>query len=257
MSDGFPREWCGNLVDLGIIPEIKYGIMPFKNFEEVSKGEYDESIAEFAKKASDFGKPYMIIPFKEANIERGVYWPHAGDSPKCFKEAWRHAHDIFESKGANKNTIWALNYLGTYSPVARKSLESFYPGDDVVDWIGFTVINRVGLGHAYRSFASLFHYDYAWARRKHPTKPLALFEIGQSNNPSQPRWIRNAYNDIKEKFPAIRMVQWWDSIFRWKELKDNQQFSSNLESIEAMQEIHKDPYFIGVPLPFLDKYRKG
>jgi len=189
--------------------------------------------------------------------QAGVYWPHAGDSPQWFKEAWRHAHDIFESKGANKNTIWALNYLGTYSPAARKSLESFYPVDDVVDWIGFTVINRVGLGHAYRSFASLFRYDYAWARRKHPTKPLALFEIGQSNNSNQPKWIRKACGDVKEIFPGIKMVQWWDSPAPVGGRFDNQRFSSNIKSIEAMQKVHEDSYFIGAPLPFLNKFRRG
>ncbi len=84
-----------------------------------------------------------------------------------------------------------------------------------------------------------------------------LFEIGQSSSPLHHKWIKKAYKDIKEKFPAIRMVQWWDCIFKWKDWVDSPQFSSSPESIEAMQEAHRDAYFIGGPLRFLDKYRTG
>jgi hypothetical protein len=36
-------------------------------------------------------------------------------------------------------------------------------------------------------------------------------------------------------------------------MKDDQQFSGSLKSIEAMQEIHKDNYWIGGPLQFLSQ----
>jgi hypothetical protein len=256
-NERFPKEWSENLIDRGVIPELNYAITPFTSFEEIAKGRHDGVITRFAERAADFGKPYVFIPFKEANIRAGIFWDYGGGSAKWFKKMWRHMHEIFDKAGANTNTIWAINYLGTYSHAARKWLESFYPGDDVVDWIGFTVKNRLDYGYPYKSFRYLFFPDYAWARRNHPTKPLAVFEIGQSSNPSQHKWIRKAYEDIKEKFPAVKMVQWWEDVLRLGGMADNEHFSSRLESIEAMQEVHNDPYFIGAPLSFLGKYRKG
>lgn len=167
-------------------------------------------------------------------------------------------YNIFEKEGANKHTVWAINYLGTYSPAARKRLEGFYPGDDVVDWIGFTVQNRTGLGHLPSSFRWLFQSDYNWARRNHPTKPLALFEVGRSRGYGQAKWIKKTYKDIKEKFPAIKLAQWWEGVlYCCNGLTDDQTFSSSQKSIEAMREVHKDPYFIGAPLSFLKKYRRA
>jgi len=260
-NDRFPKEECDYLINEGIIPQVKYQIYPFANgkvkiFKTTAKGNYDEYIKRFIKQVLDFGKPVMFVPFKEAN-SKGGYWPYAGESSRWFKEAWRHMHDIFEREGANTNTIWALNYLGTCFRSAR-NLESFYPGDDVVDWIGFTVVNRVMVRqYPWTHFRYLFSADYKWARHNHPTKPLALFEMVQSNNRNQPKWIRKAYGDVKKRFPAIKMVQWWEARFRVEGWGiDDQHFSSNTESIEAMQEVHKDPYFIGAPLAFLEKYRR-
>lgn len=259
-NDYFPspvRQVCDDLINMGVVPEIKYGILPIKSFKEIAKGKHDDNIARFSEEIAYFGKPFMLVPFKEHNIKDDLYWPHGGGSPKWFREAWRHMHDVFESNGANANTIWALNYLGTCFWSAR-NLESFYPGDDVVDWIGFTVVNRVMVGqHPYTHFRYLFSADYKWARRSHPTKPLALFEMVQSENSLQHEWIRKAYGDLKEKFPAVKMAQWWEADFPiWGKI-DRQYFSFNPDSVKAMREALRDPYFLGAPLPFLEKYRKG
>jgi len=236
---------------------MNYGIEPFTSFKEIAKGKHDDTIKKFAGKVAEFGKPNVFIPFKEINIIKGAYWTYSGGSSKWFKETYRHMHAIFKELGADKNTFWAINYLGTYSPAARRYLESFYPGDDVVDMIGFTVENRLDFGYPPASFKYLFQWDYSWARNKHSTKPLALFEVGQSANHRQHQWIRKTYRDIKEIFPALKMVQWWDAILFTARMKDDQQFSGSIKSVEAMQEIHKDPYFIGGPLTFLNKYKEG
>jgi hypothetical protein len=135
VDEFFPIKPLHYLVSKGIVPEVKYGVSNFKGYKEVAKGNHDVALKTVAGIAAEFGKPYVLIPFKEHNISAGIYWPHAGGSAGWFKEAWRHMHRIFKSEGANANTIWALNYLGTFTPAARTPLETFYPGDDVVDWI--------------------------------------------------------------------------------------------------------------------------
>jgi hypothetical protein len=51
------------------------------------------------------------------------------------------------------------------------------------------------------------------------------------------------------------MVQWYECLVKIGDQVEDQYFSDNIESTKAMQEVHSDPYFIGGPLPFLDKYR--
>jgi hypothetical protein len=249
----FPDWECEKLVNMGVIPEFKYGITPFPSFKEIAQGGKDDIITEFARKAKEYGKPYVFIPFKEMNIFNK---DHAGEPPKWFIQTWRHMHKIFGDVGANTNTVWAINYLPYIYPSYAAHPESYYPGDDVVDWIGFTTVNRVQMGERFTHLKHIIRADYNWTRRKHPTKPLALFEMVQSVNPRQHKWIRQAYKDVKEQFPAIKMVQWWETLpMQQYEWADDQSFSRNPESIKAMREVLSDPYFIGGPLLFLEKYK--
>jgi hypothetical protein len=259
VNDNFPTDKCNEMIRMGVIPGFKYGMEPLQAMKEIADGKKDGLIEKFAEKALIYGEPYLFNPFKEMNLQSKSYWNHGGEPPKLFIKAWRHMDDILKAVGANHNTIRAIHFFNAGGTLNAKMLpaEYYYPGDDVVDIISFTVCNRVGVGEPYADFKQLIEYDYNWARDKHPRKPLAILEMEHSNAPSQPRWISKTYKDIKNEFPAIKIVQWWESLrmpgYSWS---DDQSFSNNPKSVEAMQEALSDPYFIGGPLPFLEKYRK-
>jgi hypothetical protein len=253
-NDKFPWADCDVMINIGVVPEVTYRFIPFKSFKDIADGKMDKVVEKFAQGAREYEKPYVLIPFKEMNIAQKDYWDYAGEPAAAFVRAWRQMHRIFKETGANQNTVWAINFMGSYLYPYARPIEGFYPGDDVVDWIGFTIVNRQH--EPYSDLRNLLRADYNWARSKHRTKPIALFEMVQSNNSRQHQWIQQAYKDLKERFPAVKMAQWWETILELGSMKDDQRFSENPASVEAMRQALRDPYFIGGPLPFLEKYKK-
>ena len=67
-NENFPTNRCLASINNGAIPLIKYIVKPFKTFREITVGKFDKEIKEFARKATEFGKPYFFIPFGEFNL---------------------------------------------------------------------------------------------------------------------------------------------------------------------------------------------
>ena len=96
-----------------------------------------------------------------------------------------------------------------------------YPGDDVVDWIGFDTYAYSDPGYGHGNFAEIFNRRlegkrawpgfYNWAVARHPSKPLMLAEWGVWSSKRNTRYKADFYrrlgSDIR-RFPRIRaMVQ--------------------------------------------------
>jgi hypothetical protein len=257
IDTSFPQSMCESYIQEGIIPAFKYGMTLEGGIEDIATGKTDQIIKQFAKQARDFGKPFIFVPFKEMNWQSNEYWNHGGEPPKTFVKAWRHMHKIFQDIGANKNTIWAIHYLNSYGSHRAPLIlpKYYYPGDEYVDIISFTVCNRVGVGEQYRTFGSLIGYDYDWLRSEHKKKPIAILEMSQSDGPQQHKWIKDTYTEIKNDFPAIKIAQWYEAIFYFSNWSDDMGFSNNPKSVQAMKQALSDPYYIGGPLKFLEKYK--
>jgi hypothetical protein len=127
-----------------------------------------------------------------------------------------------------------------YSLTAMRDPEWFYPGDQYVDWIGLSVVSRVGHPHDGMPFISMASETYRQLRTKHPEKPIMISELARNRTDSQARWLENTYETIKT-WPGIKGVNYWDIVNR-KGGVDN---TLNDESKETLREIFKNPYFIG------------
>jgi hypothetical protein len=257
MGTAFPNIACQDYTENGILPGFKYGMDLENGMEDIARGKKDKILVAFAKEACNYSKPYIFLPFKEMNWQSKDYWNHGGEPPKTFLKAWRHMHKIFQDTGANKNTIWAIHYLNSNGSHGAPMISPkyYYPGDEYVDIVSFTVCNRVGIGEQYRTFGSLIGYDYDWLRSEHKKKPIAILEMSQSNGPHQHEWIKDTYTEIKNDFPAIKLVQWYEAIFNFSNWSDDMTFSNNPKSVQAMKQALSDPYYIGGPLKFLENYK--
>lgn len=198
----FPKGICEVAHNNGVIPLIRYYF--FDQFERVARGEYDKYLIKFAQGAVEFGKPFFFVPYPEVNISgryKNVH-PWAGGSGKKFRKAWMHMHDIFDGEGANDYAVWGLHLLGfgDKQPFSRFDLDDKY-----LDWVGFTIYNLERQSGYFHSFSEQIGKPYWWAKSKHPTKPMALLELGTSDTSGQGRWIKNAYKDIK-KLPRIKLA---------------------------------------------------
>jgi hypothetical protein len=250
----FPAAICNQLYSQGIIPVISYDSIP--DWSRVVQGNYDRAMEEFASGAVKFGKPFFITPWPECNREA-----HAKGKPLPGREkstdfiiAWIHMHDIFGRAGANKYAIWGF-HLAAYADQIK--IFGWDLADDFFDWIGFGIYNRVRRTGRNYSFKKLFDHAYEWVRKYHPTKPVALFGLGTSNISSQANWIKNTYNRIVKRYPAVKLAVY--SIEEWGQGDESKIDSSELnpEAKRALQEVMSAPYFIGHKSEYFDQIFKN
>jgi hypothetical protein len=111
------------------------------------------------------------------------------------------------------NVVYVMNYLGfdNWAPVVDK----FYPGDDVVDWIGY---DPYGFA-AQTDFALLLNFPtddwdgfYEWATQKAPGKPILLGEFGfdLASQREAPSIIVTAPEVLAESFPMVKALVYWN-----------------------------------------------
>jgi hypothetical protein len=248
-SDYFPTAVCDAMINRGIIPQIRHYFSP--EWNEVSAGKHDEMISGFAIKAKHFGKPFILIPYPEANTSlENLPHPHGGGRGKDFRAAYKHIRGVFKQVGAN-NAVFGLHLL-PYEE--HQYMGDFKLDNEDFDWLGFSAYNLERWLDSY-PFAWHANLFYGWAKYTYPNKPLALFELGTSDTKSQGRWIRNAYKHIKNHLPRLKLVEYYEVGFGGLpgESSDNTDF--NELGSRAYTEALKDSYFVTGPLKFLDKYK--
>ena len=111
----------------------------------------------------------------------------SGMTAKDYADAFRYVVKRLRSDGVT-NMITTMVYMA-YVPWNTKSwFEDLYPGDDVVDWIGWDAYAYSDPGYGHGDFAEMMnrrsseHPDwpgfYTWAAQTFPTKPLMVAEWG-------------------------------------------------------------------------------
>ena len=106
-----------------------------------------------------------------------------------------------------------------------------------MDWIGLSGYNRID--HGYKDLSQLISRPYRYFRVNHKNKPVMLAEFGASIGKNQPKWFRKALGTIKT-WPGIKAAICWD-VFDHNIMDDD---TLSEESIKALREVLRDPYFI-------------
>jgi mannan endo-1,4-beta-mannosidase len=116
----------------------------------------------------------------------------------------------FDAAGA-ANVVWVFNPItvtGESTP-----MESFYPGDDVVDWVAFDGFNwgHAKFGGLWQSYADIFGDSFTRARLMAPGKPLMIAEFGSDsdwNGHSKAEWLTDSYAALQRD--GVRAVVQFD-----------------------------------------------
>lgn len=170
----FLKLYTGDWVPTG--PQLKA--------DDILSGKEDWRFIRLAELSKEFGKPYILSINHEMNgdwfyfselFKRG---PTDWTAVK-FKKVWRHIHKIFKDNGADKVAFaWCPGAmgknLGKYDSL--NSYKAYYPGDDVVDWIGASFYNDVN------------HYALDNMAATYPNKPIILAEWG--TEPHRGKWYK-------------------------------------------------------------------
>jgi len=203
----------------------------------IARGDHDAQIRARARAVKRFARPIFIRWAYEMN---GDWWNWAtantSRDPSTFVAAWRRIHRLFRSTGAsNAVWVWSPNEA-SFPNEPWNQPESYYPGDDVVDWVGIDGYNwgAVNASSGWRTFADIFRPVYTkYAGRK----PVMVAETASTEaGGDKAAWINTLHRSLAEEFPAVRALIWFHS-----HKETDWRVDSSPAALEAFRNLALDP----------------
>ncbi|WP_052311871.1 MULTISPECIES: glycosyl hydrolase [unclassified Actinoplanes] len=165
----------------------------------------------------DFREPFFFAIHHEAE-DQVRERPGSGYTAKDYAAMFRHVVRRLRAHGAT-NVVTVLVHMA-YVPHTTKSwFTDMYPGDSVVDWIGFDTYSYSDPGYGHGDFAELLNRRsalkprwpgfYNWVRAAHPRKPLMVAEWGVWFSKRHPGHMAAFYREVGQQighFPAIKAM---------------------------------------------------
>lgn len=203
----------------------------------IASGAEDQYLARVADSLREWGVPFFFI----LDAEPEAMVPESG-SPEEFRAAWRRVVDLFRARGvANASFVFTTEAWSFRAEADRLQLmDDLYPGDAHVDWIASDPYNFYEDGR-WASFVDEIEPWYAWARREHPAKPLAIAEWGSKEDPSDPArkaaWLHDALVALQTRFPEIKAVVYFDESKAERGVVNDWRIDTSAESLRAFAQI--------------------
>ena len=152
-------------------------------------------------------QPQVILVRWGHEMELANLYPWGDRHPDLYQQAFRHVVGVFREAGAsNVRFVW--------SPAGNSNAVDYYPGDDVVDYVGVTVLGDAdwdaNFGLPAQSFDDIFGPRY---RLLEPLgKPIVISEMGVSGAPEyQAEWLRSAA-DAAVEYPKLRAMVYFQAV---------------------------------------------
>jgi hypothetical protein len=241
-SRAFPRRTAEWIRRRGAIPYIRLMLRtapvanqpePLFTLPAILAGAFDADLVAWGREAARFRTPILIEWGTECN-GRWFSWngswhggatpgdfgsPTKADGPERFVAVFRHLVTTLRGAGAH-NLVWVFHVAAADDPAEEwNRLEAYYPGDDVVDWIGVSLYGQGSPLDPWpaRSFRAQLDDSYPRLERLAPHKPIIIAEFGTTaNHPTTPAgsWTRAALNDLLGgRWPRVIGLAWWNSHF--------------------------------------------
>jgi endoglucanase len=173
--------------------------------DDVANGARDEELRQLARTARA-ATPQVVLVRWGHEMELSTLYPWSGQDPDLYRRAFRHVVTVFREEGAT-NVRWV------WSPAGIAGAEAYYPGDDVVDYVGLTVLGDEGWDRGFglppQSFADILRPRYALIERFE--KPVIVAEAGVSGTRERrSRWLRDA-NRALDDMPLVRAIVYFNA----------------------------------------------
>jgi Glycosyl hydrolase family 26 len=224
----------------GTIPMISWAAA---RTDLIAAGRYDSLIRARARELKSLPGPVMLRWFPEMGLRSSRRY---AVSPASYIAAWRHMHAIFAAVGAtNVRWVWCPGIVA----FVKGAAQAYYPGNSYVDWVGADGYNWAPevAGLPWRSFMQIFEPFYRWAL---PTgKPMLIGEYGTVEGApgAKAAWLRQADQEIKTEFPALRAVVYFNSNHMNFGMHFNWRVTSSGSALAAFKTFANDPYFEARP----------
>ena len=168
----------------------------YASLAAIARGQYDFYIVPWAKAAAAYKRPIFIRFAHEMNDPYRYPWgPQNGNRPEDFVAAWKHVHLVFQKMGAT-NVLWV------WSPhISMPWFEYYYPGPELVDWVGIGVLNygTIASWSRWWSFHQILEKAYPTLLRME--KPLMICEFGSlAQGGDMAEWYRQAFYHLTHTY---------------------------------------------------------
>lgn len=249
----YPKSMIHTIDSTGIIPYVR--LMPRSDeiqdkaekvftLQNIIDGKFDTELKQWAIDAKNDAIPILADFALEMN---GDWFPWSGifngagkldgygdksypDGPERYRDAYRHIIDIFDGQGA-KHITWMFHVNLASSPDKRWNTPAYYyPGDDYIDWIGFSLYgvqttNEEWEGLGFSDQLKEYHKNFLDISH---SKPIALLEFGVTDNHpdgNKSAWLNDAFQNIIDnpymKFQAINPwhENWQNEDESWSQIR--------------------------------------
>jgi hypothetical protein len=245
-GEPFPEGWARAQAARGRLIQIAWE--PERGLGQVRDNAY---LNQWAADAARCGTGVFLRFAGEMNGD----WTAWGRSPAAYKRAFRLVHDVIDRHASNVAMVWAPNDV----PVA--GVDAYYPGDDVVDWVGISLYivrfyddNRLRPAWQDNPIGYIAPFYDRYAARK----PFCLVECGVTRrsrvegidaDPFAAIRIEDLMDAIRVRFPRLKMLCWFDrnnlsGAVPGRRLNDYSLPRGSL-ALAALQTAAADPYFLG------------
>jgi len=231
----YPKASIHAIGKTGAIPFVRF--MPRNDFEmgvkeqrfslqRIIDGNFDTALRQWAKDAKKDNIPMLVDfavemngnwfgwsgAFNGAGEIDGYGNPNYPDGPERFRDAYRHIIDIFRAEGVNHITWFFHPDHGSYPNESWNKAKYYYPGDNYIDWIGFSMYGAQEVTEEWEGleFSTQLASHYADIKAISSTKPIALLEFSvtdQHPDGDKAAWFNDAFSTILNnpyiKFSAI------------------------------------------------------
>ena len=201
----------------GYVPFIN--IMTSKTMAEIANGSADTQINAWVDALKDWtdlggGRRVFVAPFPEMNGD----WIPYGHDPTNFVIAFKRLQSIFSNRGISRDIVsWVFAPNGWSQP--EHSFELYYPGDPLVDVVGFSAYN---FGYCPAQWQKWETYETAIEpyldrmRAMAPGKPIFLTQTATVNRGPdgfdetlRSQWIEDVFSRLGS-YPGFRAILYFN-----------------------------------------------
>jgi hypothetical protein len=175
----------------------------------------ESQIRTFAQELKELGVPIFLRYAAEMNGD----WVTWNGDPALYIQNWKMVTKIMREVAPNVAMVWSP------SEMPLTNLESYYPGDDYVDWVGLSIYSKkyangdITQPADDRNPLEAIDYVYQLYASK---KPIMVSEYGASTSlqaggivhDSEDFAIQkfvNLYEGIRVKYPRVKCIQYFNS----------------------------------------------
>lgn len=231
-SRTFPEATASMIRARGAVPFIRLMLRssPEQDVAErvfslgsIAAGAFDADLRAWGEAARGFATPVIVEFGTEMNGEWfswNARWNGRGaEGTRRFREALRHIVQTVRGAGAG-NLIWVFHVNADDVPATiDNAFENYYPGDDVVDWVGFSAYGaQTPMDDEFPDFVSMADAAIPRLAALAPAKPIFAFEFGATSGNRRgdaAAWADRALGAIlSDRWPALRGFSWWNETWQ-------------------------------------------